>query len=305
MPEEDALATPRTITSSQKRLLTLIAALVIGSIAYRLLILHHLEQTSLLFIGLPALMAAVLTLAPPAKSFAGGVLRGITLFLLLSGPVLGEGFICVIMAAPIFLGVGLLIVLLIGVSERRNTVGCCLLILLVPMSLEGTTDTLSFNRFDRVSQTAIVPGTPEQVHDRMAQSPRLDLKLPAYLRMGFPHPTSAIGAGLTPGDFRRIHFEGGEGKPGDLVFRVATSTPTSARFVVESDGCEGMHSIGHWVTLREAEVHWTLIDTQHTQVTWQLSYERRLDPAWYFGPWERYAGRLAARYLIEANAGPQ
>jgi len=39
-------------------------------------------------------------------------------------------------------------------------------------------------------------------------------------------------------------------------------------------------------------------------VTWTLDYERGLDPAWYFGPWERYATRLAAGYLIDAVATP-
>jgi hypothetical protein len=41
-----------------------------------------------------------------------------------------------------------------------------------------------------------------------------------------------------------------------------------------------------------------------TRVTWTLRYRRGLDPAWYFGPWERYAVRLAAAYLIESVATP-
>jgi hypothetical protein len=39
-------------------------------------------------------------------------------------------------------------------------------------------------------------------------------------------------------------------------------------------------------------------------VNWNLHFERRLDPAWYFRPWERYATHLAAEYLIRANATP-
>jgi hypothetical protein len=46
------------------------------------------------------------------------------------------------------------------------------------------------------------------------------------------------------------------------------------------------------------------VDDTHTTVTWTLSYERCLDPSWYFGPWERYAAQLAARYLIDAVATP-
>src|SRR5260370_36007495 len=36
------------------------------------------------------------------------------------------------------------------------------------------------------------------------------------------------------------------------------------------------------------------LDAHHTRVNWTLHFERRLDPAWYFRPWERYATHLAA-----------
>ena len=39
-------------------------------------------------------------------------------------------------------------------------------------------------------------------------------------------------------------------------------------------------------------------------MTWTLSYRRRLDPAWYFAPLERYGVGLAAGYLIETLATP-
>jgi hypothetical protein len=35
-----------------------------------------------------------------------------------------------------------------------------------------------------------------------------------------------------------------------------------------------------------------------------LEYRRRLDPAWYFAPLERYGARLAASHLIDALAAP-
>ena len=87
---------------ARRRLLALIAILFVGSLCYRLLVAKHLEQTSLLFIGLPALLAALVTLAGPAQSSLGLVIRAVTLFLLLSGILLGEGFICIAMAAPLF-----------------------------------------------------------------------------------------------------------------------------------------------------------------------------------------------------------
>jgi hypothetical protein len=305
MQEEDDVPEPRTITSSQKKLLVLIAALTIGGLAYRLITRHHMEQTALLFIGLPGILAVVLALAPPAKSFTGGILRGITLFLLMSAPILGEGFICILMAAPIFLAIGLIVGLIMDHDRKRHTTLSCCLLVLIPMSLEGTTASLSFNRIDQASSTAIVEGTPAEVQQRLAKSPRLDLKLPLYLRLGFPRPTSATGEGIAPGDLRTIHFAGGEGMPEDIVFQVASSTSSELNYTVVHDGDNMMHTLSHWVGLREANVTWAPVDATHTRVTWQIAYERRLDPAWYFGPWERYAGRVATRYLIAANAGPR
>ena len=55
----------------------------------------------------------------------------------------------------------------------------------------------------------------------------------------------------------------------------------------------------------EIEVTWTAIDDTRTEVTWRIHYERRLDPAWYFAPWQRYAVGLSAEYLIENLLTPR
>ena len=36
----------------------------------------------------------------------------------------------------------------------------------------------------------------------------------------------------------------------------------------------------------------------------RIHFDRQLDPAWYFSPWERVVVSEAARWLIEANATP-
>jgi hypothetical protein len=60
-----------------------------------------------------------------------------------------------------------------------------------------------------------------------------------------------------------------------------------------------------WLRWQSSEVEWHAVDAQRTSVTWRVNFERELDPAWYFVPWERVAVREAAGYLIEANASPQ
>jgi hypothetical protein len=168
------------------------------------------------------------------------------------------------------------------------------------MSIEGTSPKLSFNREETVQASEVVAASEADVRTALSQSPRTDLSLPVYLRLGFPRPTEAWGNGLEVGAVRTIHFAGGEGRPGELRLTVRESHAGYVRFDVVSDTSK----ISHWLDWESSEVNWTAIDAQHTRVNWSLHFQRRLDPAWYFRPWERYATRLAADYLIRANATP-
>jgi hypothetical protein len=134
----------------------------------------------------------------------------------------------------------------------------------------------------------------------MAEALNIKEPLPAFLRLRFPVPTEAHGRGLQVGDLRIVHFAGGEGKPGDLKVVVEEARPGYVRFEMLSDKSK----IAHWLTWRSAEFEWKPVDATHTSVRCTMKFRRDLDPAWYFGPWERYAVRLAADYLIGANATP-
>lgn len=278
-------------------------ALMAAGIMYRLLVWRHLEQTSLLFMGIPGLLAVALAAGRKTKTVTGGIMRATAIGLLLSGPLLGEGFICILMAAPIFFLVAAAIGLIIDWSNRKNKpaiLPCLVLLGLSPMTLEGAHPRLSFNREEAVTVTRSVAASPEEVSAALAQSPRLDQPIPFFGRLGFPRPTKSHGEGLQPGALRVTHFAGGEGHPGDLVLKVAESRPGHVLFRVVSD-----HSkIAHWMDWESSEVDWQSTDPLHTQVTWTIRFRRSLDPAWYFRPWERYAVGLAADYLIQTNATP-
>ena len=92
----------RTASSARRTLIAAIVALTFASIAYRLLIGANLQHTSLVFIGIPALLALSLVGLQPRTS-AGTVHKTIALALCMSGIVFGEGFICIVMASPLFL----------------------------------------------------------------------------------------------------------------------------------------------------------------------------------------------------------
>src|SRR5947208_3487674 len=112
-------------TSSQLTLVVLILVLAGGAVAYRLLNTHHLEQTSALFIGLPAFLAIALSLAPHSKTALGMTMKGITLAILMSGVLLGEGLICVLMASPLFYLVGAIIGALIDRAKKTKNTSYC------------------------------------------------------------------------------------------------------------------------------------------------------------------------------------
>jgi hypothetical protein len=168
------------------------------------------------------------------------------------------------------------------------------------MSLEGTHPSLSFPRSESVTAVGVVDGRPDDVEKSLAALPRFAAPLPAYLKLGFPRPVSSRGEGLQVGDERVVHFAGGEGRPGDLRLRVEEHRSGRVVFRVLSDGTK----LAHWLALGSSEVIFREVAPGKTEVRWTIRYDRLLDPAWYFGPWERYAVRLAAGYLIDTLATP-
>ena len=284
-----------------------IAAMAAASLAYRGLVVHRLEQTSLLFIGLPALLAILTVVGTRPKTATGMICKVIGVALLSSGIFLGEGFICIVMAAPLFLAVGIIIGWLVELGrrklgpERDVTISCLVSLAFLPFALEGVDERLSFPREVTVSVEREVSGDAASVHDRLARTPDFTASLPLFLRVGFPRPTEAWGEGLELGDRRVIHFAGGEGAPGDLVLEVVDSGPGHSQFHAVSDGSH----IAHWLTWRGARVEWEPAGAERTRVRWTLSYRRDLDPALYFDPFERYAVTRAADYLIQTAAAPR
>lgn len=301
----------RRINAAQWSVAAVIGAIVAFVIGYELLSLGGLKQTAALFIGLPGLLAIVITLAPRARSATGMAVKGITIALLVSGIFLGEGIICVIMMAPIFYGIGILIGVIIDAAlavgrDRRGRVSeirlrCWILAPLLLLSLEGVAPALSWPRGGSVTRTAVVHATPAEVAEALAAAPRFDRTLPLYLRLGFPRPVGATGEGLEVGDERVIRFEAMGAADGELRLVVSRREPQRVVFDAVADGT----TISRWLRWRSAEVTWAADGGGATEVTWRLEYDRLLDPVWYFGPWQRYAVGLAADHLIETAATPR
>jgi hypothetical protein len=299
LPVEPARTRPYRISSAQWSLVGITLALAVAAVLYRVLVLGRLEQTAGLFIGLPTVIAIILALTPRAKSVTGLILRGTTIALLLSGPLLGEGFICILMAAPLFYLVGAVVGLIIDNQRKKSQrLYAVVLLPLLLSSLEGTTPALTFPKRERVTVTKSIAMSAAALEEALAHPPRFAGPMPRFLRLRFPLPVESRGEGLTNGAPRVIHFAGGEGKPGDLTLRVADRGPGAVTFETVSDKSK----VAHWLTWRASRVTWRPLRGDRTEVTWTIVYDRELAPAWYFGPWEHYATRLAADYLIDSVA---
>src|SRR5258708_13103485 len=89
--------------SRRKRmnLVAVILMVAIFSLLLRLVYYTHNETTALMFVGIPTVLAVLLALSPSAVSPAGIAAKGVTIGLLISTILFGEGVIWLLMAAPI------------------------------------------------------------------------------------------------------------------------------------------------------------------------------------------------------------
>jgi hypothetical protein len=288
----------------------LIVVVMIASLFYKLLTVEHFEHSALVFIGIPAVLAVAAVLLPRPASAKGAIVRATTVALLLSSVLFGEGFVCIVMAAPLFYGVGLAVGAIIDEVNRDRrkpptAVSCVLLLVIAPFSLEGVLPGFEMARDATVTVERVVDATPAQVEATLASTPRFDRTLPSFFRrFRFPTPGATSGAGLQPGDRRSIEFlhsaHNAGHHPGVLTIEVREHEPQRVRFVARDD----TSYLTHWLSWYYADVEWHEIAPGRTRVVWTLAYRRRLDPSWYFGPLERYGVGLAAGYLIDTLATP-
>ena len=152
----------------------LLTALILGALFYWLVRGMGFGHTSLMFVGIPVVLAIILVLAPTPRSATGSILRGMTLALLIVAPLVGEGYLCILLASPLFLAVGLVVGVLVDSSRaNRSTTLSCIAIVFLPLSLEGIVPQLTHNRTQSVEATQMVNASAAQIEAALAQSPNI------------------------------------------------------------------------------------------------------------------------------------
>jgi hypothetical protein len=286
------------------------AVLVIGcaGLVYAYLRRHGLSETAALYLGLPLLLALGLSLTPPGRSATDATIKGTIIALLLAAPVFQEGYICILFASPLFIGIAALVGLLIdSANKRRNNksnLQCAFAATVIAlMALEGTTPGMSLPREHEVVVSKIVPASMEAVREALARPPALGENKPFFLRI-FPYPVAMRGDGLAVGDTRSATFIAYKHIfwnriEGTAVFKVVEASAHKVAFELVSD----TSYVGHYLDWRRSEVE-LKPGPGGTLVTWRLSFHRKYDPYWYFGTLQKYAVGLVAEELIDNAATP-
>jgi hypothetical protein len=293
------------LSRAQTSLIGAVLVVAVGSVMYRVLMGNGLGHSAALFVGIPAVLAIMLAATPKSKTALGAIMKGITLMLLVVATLVGEGWLCILVASPLFYLVGLAIGLAVDWSRKRGagkgSTLSCVAVVMLPMCLEGVVPAMTFGRMETVEATRVVAAPAAEVERSLAGSPDLRVALPAAIGAGFPHPMAAWGGGLRVGDERVVHFSGAEGDPeGDLRMRVAAA----GEGYVRTDAVSDSSKLTQWVRWQSNDVTWRAVDAGRTEVVWRITFERQLDPAWYFAPLERGAVREAAKWMIDSNATP-
>ncbi|MDE3724383.1 hypothetical protein PWG71_23575 [Nocardiopsis sp. N85] len=300
------------LTSGSRWLLAgLILILPITVLVIRVTHWGMLDQTALFYLGLPTAIALLVVFTARPKSGTGVSMAALTVVLAMAALLLGEGMVCLIIAAPLLYGMIAIvsgIASLIARGGRGSQQALFAVPLLFVLTLEGVAGITFLPRADQGEGSVFVDAAPVDVASALAAPPAYGPFEAPFLRaVPFPEPVAATGTGLAVGDTRAVEFTprttfqiGSEPTPRHLDLEIVESE-------VRADGGRVVFEVAEdatfarWMDMHRATATWTA-EADGTRMTWTIDYDRTYEPSWYFGPIQAYATDLAAGYLADTFA---
>lgn len=298
-----------SIYTNRKRLVLILIMIALASLAVRALIGYQFHESALLYVGIPFIIAMMLILLRPLGEVSWKkryLILIIDAFIVMLGSsvVLFEGFVCVVMFMPIYLLILLIIFIAEAFRQRskkngRHTLSMHILPALVLFSsFEGVNTDFSFDRAESVSVTRVVPISVAEIKQNLQQPMDLQTSRPWFLSL-FPMPYKINAGSLKSGDVHEIHFRyyrwfvtnAHEGKMRLEISQVSADH-------IKTTFLEDTSYFSNYLHLKGTEISLKALDSNSTQVTLQIDYERTLDPYWYFSPVSRYGVTKTADFLI-------
>lgn len=271
---------------------------VVLALAYGTLGQAQLKQTTALFVGLPVLLGLLTAHLTHARSLFGQVVRTNILFLAVTAPLLGEGSICLLMAAPLFIAISLGVAWIYFRLSRRSRYTHTSAMLLLPLALgaaEKHTDVRQPALQAVVTKTVVQAPAAALVRAMQTTSP-IARNTSAFLGLGFPLPSAYD----NDGQRARIDFRMADRDVGSWMLDV-TKTPMGVHFSVREDTSK----IGTWIALQDSRAEVRTANDGTVFIEQVTRFRTRLAPHDYFEPFERWAmaeaHQLAANSWVEAT----
>jgi len=287
--------------------------LILGAVTLltRLVLDSRFATTSFFYCLVPYVIGVILYIfIPQPKGWsrtkrAGRHLLATLIVMLASSALLFEGFICVIMAAPIYIAFAMLAIATTPhkADPERFKKSDVFRMSFVPLfviilSVEGLTDTTSFPREEVITRTHVLKLTPEQIHANLAQPVHLDAKRSPFLSI-FPLPDRVEAPKFAQGEthkafftYRRWGFTNVHKGETHMVMK------TVKPLFVETEVTQDTSYFSHYLTVHGTKIEMVPQGDGTTLVSLTILYRRELDPAWYFGPMQRRAIGESADYLL-------
>lgn len=278
---------------------SLLTVVIISLLAYRILVYKNLEQSALLFVGLPVILSFLIVGTESSKSAVGAISKAITICFLLLLVFAIEGIVCILMAAPLFYGIGAIIGSIIDGIRRRSKkpkLRIMMLPILMFMSFEGTFPEFHFPREQIVEIEKILPIASHEILTELSKGPDVEKPKPWLLKIGFPEPQSIQGSSMNLGAIWSVHMAGGEGKPGNIVIQVTEKSDHRLTTTIVEDSSH----INHWLTWHDVTYEWKAINEQETKLKMTIRFRRDLSPSWYFTPIEQFWVTKAGEHFINS-----
>ncbi|MBM6402832.1 hypothetical protein JQN72_01050 [Phycicoccus sp. CSK15P-2] len=262
-------------TSRSRLVLLLLVVVLVGMGGVGIAAAFDRLDSALLFVGVPCLLAFLVGTVRGRGGW-GSLFQTLTVVLLLASALLQEAAVCVLLAAPFVYGVAALVYGIV-VAQRRPTGSFALAPVLLVVLVEGVLPGTRIHPEQSSAAERVVATDCATFESALLRGPRIDPEADrgALLRVfPYPTPTAASGRGLEVGDGWELTVAGGT-----VRTRVVERASGHLRFAVVDDTSR----LGRWVGVRAGSLDWQESGDRCT-ATMQVDYERRLDPALWFGP---------------------
>jgi len=275
-------------------LLVYLTGVALVALTMRVLMAQKLYHSSILYVLIPFLISVAITFFRSPKPLTTrwrkylSHIATATTILLSTSILIGEGFICILFFAPIYLFIVTLTYIASAIANKNSKYSMIFPALVLAMSVEGINPDLSLPRhtYAQVKQTTSL--SPEQLKNNIAKEFTLDKKR-YWLLSIFPMPYQIDAGSLNPGDvhtvytrYHRWFFTNTHEGKAELLIEDVGEHHIKTRVLSDTT------YFSNYLSGTGTEILLEPNATGGTDITLRLHYRRNLDPAWYFHPLQKF-----------------